>query len=296
MLDKVKTDNARIQELQRLAEEADRETEAKRRQAAEIAQEIEERRSEESRGASGGDSQKYEALFSRDQEMSQFLETFDDAVLKELEEQKKAQRMIVGLLEHTSRHLARQGALPSAEQFSEMRDSLSFKKRALESSASTQEQLQKELEKRRGELEKVNTLDSKIEVELKSLTSRSEVMKAEMLQFVKIDELRQEADQTREELIGMRKDYQKRRDQIKAQVSLVSAKHDKRKSMLADNETARTIEGLEQKLRHHEQNIFHLNEFIIEKELETNFQSEREECGRAVDELNTMHISASVMI
>ena len=310
MLDKVKADNARIQELQRQAEEADREAESKRKQAVELAQELEERRAgagagQASRGlggnggfgggggAGGDEGQKYEALFARDQEMTQFLQGFDEAVLKELEEHKKAQRMIVGLLEHTSRHLGREGALPNEEQLGEMRDSLSFKKKALESSQSTQEQLHKELEKRRGELDKVNTLDTKIEVELKSLTARIDVMKSEMVQFVKIDELRAEADRTREELIGTRKEYQKRRDQIKAQVALVQARHDKRKSALADDETARTIEGLEQKLRHHEQNIFHLNEFIVEKELETNFQGEREECGRIIDELNALHIQAA---
>ncbi len=33
--------------------------------------------------------------------------------------------------------------------------------------------------------------------------------------------------------------------------------------------------------------------FSLEKEVETNFQSEREECGRIIDELNALHIQAA---
>jgi len=222
--------------------------------------------------------------------MTRFLETFEEQMVQELEEQKRAQKMIVGLLEHTSRHLAHSENLPSEEQYTEMKDTLTFKKKQLESSASTMEQLEKELEKRRGELEKINTLDEKIEVELKSLTERIETMKNEMTQFVKIDEMRTQAEYTRSELEALSQDYKKRRSNMRSQVSLVKQKHDKRKAMLTDNETARMLEGLEQKLRSHEQNIYHLNEFIIEKELETNFQSEREECGRIIDDLNAFHI------
>ncbi|GBG27578.1 Intraflagellar transport protein 74-like [Hondaea fermentalgiana] len=289
LLDKVKQDNQKIQDLGKQIDDAEDECRDKRRQIAEVQAELDERKSG---GGAGGasEAQKYAALEERDREMSEFLDTFEEQMVRELEEQKRAQKMVVGLLEHTSRHLAQSENLPSEEQYSEMKDALTFKKRQLESSASTMEQLEKELEKRRGELEKINTLDEKIEVELKSLTERIAVMKSEMVQFVKIDELREQADATREELLELRAGYQRRRDHMRSQVARVKQKHDKRKNMLADNETARMIEGLEQKLRHYEQNIFHLMEFITEKELETDFQSEREECGRFIDDLNALHI------
>lgn len=288
LLEKVKDDNQKIQELGKQIDDAEEECREKRRQINEVQSEVDERRG--GTGGAAGDAQKYAALEERDKEMTRFLETFEEQMVQELEEQKRAQKMIVGLLEHTSRHLAHSENLPSEEQYTEMKDTLTFKKKQLESSASTMEQLEKELEKRRGELEKINTLDEKIEVELKSLTERIETMKNEMTQFVKIDEMRTQAEYTRSELEALSQYYKKRRSNMRSQVSLVKQKHDKRKAMLTDNETARMLEGLEQKLRSHEQNIYHLNEFIIEKELETNFQSEREECGRIIDDLNAFHI------
>ena len=60
-----------------------------------------------------------------------------------------------------------------------------------------------------------------------------------------------------------------------------------------ENETAKVLQNLEQKLRHHEQNIFHLQEFIELKGRETDFQSQKEDCGRIIDDLNALHIAAA---
>jgi len=286
LLNKVKTDNQKIQELQTRTEDLVAETESKRKQVSEILEDVSERQ----RGGQSGDAEKYQMLFERDKEMSEFLEHHDEYVMKELEEQKKSQKIIVALLEHTSRSISREQNLPTSEQFSEMKDSLSFKKRQLESSMSTQDQLEKELEKRKGELEKINTLDSKIQVELSSLTSRIQVMNSEMIQFEKIDELREQAENTRQRLSFLKKFYSKRRDELRLQVGLHSSECDKKLKKIQDSEVGKTLQGLEQKLRHYEQSIFHLNDFIKVKELETQFQSEKEECGKFIDELNSLHI------
>ena len=40
-----------------------------------------------------------------------------------------------------------------------------------------------------------------------------------------------------------------------------------------------------------QQNIFQLKEYIEEKRRETDFQSQKEQCGMFIDELNNIHIS-----
>lgn len=51
---------------------------------------------------------------------------------------------------------------------------------------------------------------------------------------------------------------------------------------------AGTLEALEQKLRHYEQNIFHLNEFIDSKEAETDYSGVYEEVSKQVADVNEL--------
>jgi phage regulator Rha-like protein len=64
--------------------------------------EIEERRGE------AGDSSKYEMLFKRDQEMTEFIDRFNEMRDRESAERKRMQDTIVGLLEHISESMDRE--------------------------------------------------------------------------------------------------------------------------------------------------------------------------------------------
>ena len=77
-----------------------------------------------------------------------------------------------------------------------------------------------------------------------------------MVIFKDVDALSDASERTRRFLSDAKQQYQRRRDSVKKQVQLVHSAHDRLKSDLARNETAKTLEGLEQKLRHYEQNIF----------------------------------------
>ena len=49
-----------------------------------------------------------------------------------------------------------------------------------------------------------------------------------------------------------------------------------------------TLEALEQKLKHHEQNIYHLRDFIDSKEAETDYSMVYEEVSKQVADINLM--------
>ncbi len=78
------------------------------------------------------ESQKYEMLFQRDQEMTAFLDTFAVKKEHEMKAQFDAKETIVALLEHISSSLAHEKNLPDKEKFDEMKEDLSFKSRQLE--------------------------------------------------------------------------------------------------------------------------------------------------------------------
>ncbi len=79
--------------------------------------------------------------------------------------------------------------------------------RALENSASTKARLEAELEKRSAELEKINTLDDKIGVELASLGEKIGSMRSEMLAFADVDGLRSSAEASKAKLRGWKETY-----------------------------------------------------------------------------------------
>ena len=54
----------------------------------------------EQRKSSQGNEQKYEVLFKRDKEMSEFISKFDERKAEELKNQRESQALIVQLLEH----------------------------------------------------------------------------------------------------------------------------------------------------------------------------------------------------
>ena len=247
MLNKVKEDKEKLVTLDNQLKETQDANNSATKALKQLSTDILDRKGDAS------DTQKYDVLFQRDQEMTEFIDSFEEVEAKEQEEQRSIQERITALLEHMSEGLQRENAMPSAGRHKEMREDLSFKERQLESATSTKVRLEQELQKRHSELSKINTLDDKISMELKSLSEKTDSMSSEMVEFNNIDGLRVAADQTRTTLARTKQQYLRRRDSVKSQVSLLSGKYERLKASLAEDETAKTLDALEQKLRHYEQ-------------------------------------------
>ena len=113
--------------------------------------------------------------------MTAFIEKFEATKQADLEEQKNVEAMVVALLQHMSKDTEREHNLPDKNTVQDMREDLTFKERQMETSKTTQDRLEAELSKRNQELEKINTLDSKITVELSSLTTKMKSMRSDMV-------------------------------------------------------------------------------------------------------------------
>jgi len=234
------------------------------------------------------DAKKYQKLREKDQEMTEFIENFDQKHSKELTTVKEIETRIFKLLEHISKDLQRQQQLPSKENFQDLQDEVAVKQRGLENSQSTAERLRQEKKNRDAELEKIVNLDQKINVELTSLREKSEQMKQELEVFSDMNKLKKDAESNRVAMTAKKAQLDSRRKALKQQVQLLSTDFDKCKQDLATNEFAGSLEAAEQKLRHYEQNIFHLREFIDSKEAETDYASVYEEVSSQVAEINTI--------
>ncbi|KDO16561.1 hypothetical protein SPRG_17927 [Saprolegnia parasitica CBS 223.65] len=290
LLARVKDDKIKMEQVEKQIVAIDEENGGLKKALSEGKAELEERKNE---GADGNTtSHKYDMLYQRDQEMTLFMETFEEKKGKELEGQRQSQAMVVRLLEHISLGLGRQDKMPTAAKVEEMKGDLTFKERQLESAQTTKTRLSMELAKRQAELEKVNTLDAKISVELGSLNTKMDTMQSDMEGFKNIDEMKDTHANTKQLLLRYKQQYIRRRDAMKSQVILLSNQYENVKHTLAGNDTAKTLDSLEQKLRHHEQTIYHLKEFIDTKTREVEYEHVKQDCLKLLTELNTFRIKA----
>lgn len=212
--------------------------------------------------------------------MTEFLKEFEREKLKELKEQEKCKKMIVRLLQHSSSHLLAEKNLTSSDNV----------QKSGSSSKSKREQLEEELEKKQNELDRIIALEPKLHAELKSLKIQIEKLDREIHIFADLDSMREEANTSIEKLGKLKQTYSARKDAMKSRVRVIGKAQEQKQSVLNDNDIAKVLEGLEQKLRHYEQNIFHLEEFIQDKRRETDFRTLKADCEKAVNELNALHV------
>lgn len=278
LLDQVKQDNKDIAIYERNIQEVEK-------RIRDANDEIEQL---ESGNSVSDDVKKHQKLQEKDQEMTEFIDNFEETFKRESAAVKDAEFRIMKLLEHISKDLGRQTQLPNKEGFEELQSEVAQKERGLENAQTTAERLQQEQKMRDMELEKINNLDSKISIELNTLNERREQMKTELTTFGDIGKLKTDADTFRHDMQTRRKQLDARRKALKQQVQHISLQYDKEKKTLAASESAGTLEALEQKLRHYEQNIFHLNEFIDSKEAETDYSGVYEEVSKQVADVNEL--------
>lgn len=232
----------------------------------------------------------YETFYERDRKIQAFIDGFERDRAEELELKKATQKTIVALLQHTSKGLALQLNLPDGKRFSEMRNDLSFKEQKLENSKQTLLLLQKDREKRKEELDKINNLDKKINNEMTNLREKIQQMLEEQDSFKSPEELQADIDRQKEALRLEKTRAKKEREVFRMQMQAITATYEATKKELAECANTAQIESLEQKLRTQASSVFQLAEFIAARKADSDWESLRDECMALVAEINTMCI------
>jgi len=232
--------------------------------------------------------QKYEELLAKEQDLNNFLATFESQMAQKKADLGKKQEDVMATLERLSRaaQVVANKELPDSGKFREMQDELEYKKIQVESAQTTQVRLKDELAARRAELEKIDTLEDKIKDELSNLKKKLETMDEELEEFGKINQLSVKADQTKKYLESQRKVLMVRKDLIKEIAGDRKQKLDAKIGQLQENDLHITLERLEQNLRTLEQGIFSMDDFVRSKEAEADFKPLVNEISAAVEELN----------
>jgi intraflagellar transport protein 74 len=237
----------------------------------------------------GEDTQhKYEELLEKERDLNQFLASFDEDQARKRNELRGRQGDVVAALEKMSKMVRLLGdkALPDSAKFREMQDELEYKKVQVSNAQTTQVRLKGELEMRRGELDKIDTLEDKIKEELVALQSKKGTMEEELVEYGKVEQLKVKAEKTKKYLEQQRNVLLGRKDLIKSVAEEKKKKHDAKCQQLQENDLHITLERLEQKIRTLEQGIFQMNDFVRGKEAEADFRPLVNEVTVMVDALN----------
>ncbi|CEM04647.1 unnamed protein product [Vitrella brassicaformis CCMP3155] len=282
---KVRDDNAVIVQSEQQVGEVRADIDRYRRQLQEL--------EEEGKHMKENEHEKYQLLFRKDQEMTTFMANYESARQAEEEHIQAKQSRVVSLLESITRSCERQAAMPTSDRVKDMTEELDFKSEQLGNAQTTHVRLQGELQKRHEELQKITTLDEKIAAELQSLEERRQFMTQEMAgKLSDVDRVREDGRREKIELEERRERLYGRRDVLKQQVNFVKINLDSKRQLLADHETHQALETQEQKLKHFEQNLYHLRTFIHSKTAESDFEQQRKACTQLVEQLNQLMVKA----
>lgn len=244
-------------------------------------------------GDENGDSEdasKYELLLKREQDMAAFMDKFDEQKQSILKDQREAQFLVVALLEHIGKGLEDSTALPSQEALGEMETAKAFKEKNLATAQKTMESLLAERKKREKELEMLRSSEPKLLSELSNLRESMARMRSEMDDLQDLDKIRREFAQTKTHLGDLKNNYMKRRDTLRMQIQSISVEHESLKKQLNANEIARELDATEKTLKHKENGIFDLKEFVDAKTRETEYEHVRGLCLKLADSLNALQI------
>lgn len=105
-----------------------------------------------------------------------------------------------------NKNIQREQNLPSLNDVQTMGDDLAFKQGQLNNAETTFARLKVELEQRQNDLDKIKTLESRIDKEMQQVTEKIEQMEDEMKnKFTRTDDLKEDFDQQKVRLASIKK-------------------------------------------------------------------------------------------
>ncbi|XP_017941632.1 intraflagellar transport protein 74 homolog isoform X1 [Manacus vitellinus] len=242
----------------------------------------------------GEENWKYRELKKSEENMDNFLETFEEVKKQEFERKAQIEANIVALLEHSSRNLNHMKQISSVtnQELKIMQEDLTFKSNEMQKSQSTAKNLVTESQKLQMDLQKMELLEGKMIGELASLKDKIEQTKAELEVYNNLPALKASGEEKEKRLQDDKEKLTKRSHSFKKIMEQLNTEYETLKKELQENETHSQLTNLERKWQHHEQNNFMMKEFIATKSQESDYQPIMKNVRKLVREYNKALIEA----
>ncbi|KAL6756806.1 intraflagellar transport protein IFT-71/74 [Haematococcus lacustris] len=231
--------------------------------------------------------EKFEELVAKERDLTNFMDSFPSRRADKLAELRSKQDAIVALLEKINKLQSIAGAaLPSTKQFRQMQDELEYKKMQLENTQMTQERLKEELNMRRTELDKIDTLEDKIKSELEQLAEKSDQLHKNIESYANVADMKQRAEEARVRLEELKAALARRKDVLRQTVAEKALKNTAKKAQLQENTLQIAIDKMEHKLITLHTGTYQMSDFVRTKESETNYKVLAHSVTQLADEVN----------
>uniref|UniRef100_A0A8C9TFY8 Intraflagellar transport 74 n=2 Tax=Scleropages formosus TaxID=113540 RepID=A0A8C9TFY8_SCLFO len=207
--------------------------------------------------------------------LTDFLESFEDTKAQELERNLQIQAGIVALLEHTSRNMNRINQISSvtASELKSMKEDLIFKETEMHKSQNTADGLTSERQRLQQDLQNVEQLEGKINLELHSLKEKIQHMTEGLYTYNNLSALKATGEGKKKKLWEDRESLIQRRETFRKAMADVNDEYETLQTRLVENETHAQLTNLEKKWQHHEQNNYVMREFIASKRMESDYHA-----------------------
>jgi intraflagellar transport protein 74 len=283
LLANIKEANGLILQTDKRIKEVKKMNDAYEKQLREMAAEFEEKRNEDQ------DKQKYEILYQRDKEMTDFIQTFDQTRGKDMDDCRVIQNHIIEMLEAASKTLALTRTLPSKETVNQQVNDLEFGQGKLDDAETTYQRLQRDYEEKMSMIARVDQLEEKVLSETESLAQKGVQMKEEITtKFSKTHEMKAQREKYRESLIRDKDELARMIGKIKEEAQKKSYDFELKKQKLSMHEQYQRYSELEKRYAQNEQQINYMKNFILTKTADMNYQPMIQECQTLINDMNKL--------
>jgi len=283
LLAKVKEDNNIIQNTEKRIKEVRKMMENYEKQIKEMGSENEENKNSEQ------DKQKYEILYQRDKEMTEFIDNFESLRAAEIKQMHEIEANIAAILEKTSFNLSQNTELPTVEEFESMKMDQAIKENQLGMAKDTLVRVQNEYEQRMNELKNLDTLEENIQRQVKALKEKMAGMQGEIHnKFNNIDQVRANKERRRNKLFKDRDELANLRQKLKDELNSVSYDYELRKQKMTLHEQYGALTELEKKISQNEGSLYNMKQFIQTKTVDMNYQPLKDDCLSLMQQINQL--------
>eukprot|EP00814_Leptocylindrus_danicus_P004161 CAMPEP_0116031846 /NCGR_PEP_ID=MMETSP0321-20121206/17798_1 /TAXON_ID=163516 /ORGANISM="Leptocylindrus danicus var. danicus, Strain B650" /LENGTH=503 /DNA_ID=CAMNT_0003507131 /DNA_START=321 /DNA_END=1833 /DNA_ORIENTATION=+ len=226
-------------------------------------------------------------ILETDNEMTKVLSTFESEKTKFLEKQVIMQSNIAALLDFISQGIKMSTEdLPSKERLKEVKNEVTFKAKQLETSQQTTMRLQDQKMKRIQELEKIDSLEDKIELELPQLQTQINSMKAKIVEFEDVNGFKARAAVDKENLICAIDLLEEKHTSIQQQIHKAALELEETEENIKQSNIHDELVKQRQKLVLQSQNIHSLEQYISVTARKTDFHTIKENCFMLTKQIN----------
>ncbi|KAK2956009.1 putative Intraflagellar transport protein 74 [Blattamonas nauphoetae] len=284
---KVKDNNAKIKEFQRQVKTYEQSIAQLRQQLMLVGAEETEHESREEK------MKKMDDLRNNERELDANLASFDQEMENEHEIKISTQQMVVALLMHISQGLKNSTAVITPEQVQQLQQDLDFKKKLVDDTKDTKQELDRELAQAKDDLEKIKSLELSINDQLDALGRETREAEEQSRVYADIDGVKAKYKQLAVDFQREEKGTSKRIQSTRLEVQNEKADFAELENEVKKDKACIQLDTVEKKISNLFQIVNELQQVLIVSERESSFQRVRADCMTLVNQMNALHVKAA---